>query len=50
LGYIVGPCVKNNNNSNKTKVFFFYKINKIDKMLARLIEREREREREHTIN
>ena len=30
---------------NKTKSWFFEKINKVDKPLARLIQKERERER-----
>ena len=33
---------------NKTKSWFFEKINKIDKPLARLIKKEREREREES--
>ena len=33
---------------NKTKIWFFEKINKIDKPLARLIKKKREREREES--
>ena len=33
---------------NKTKSWFFEKINKIDKTLARLIKKKKEREREES--
>ena len=35
---------------NKTKTWFFKKISKIDKLIARLIKKKKKRERERRIN